>query len=279
MEQVKEKQKLLDFQFSTTDSGHIIVNRYGAFEKSEIIGHVYVQREGDEVVYYSTNKKGREIFAPTTDFNVVEQKFTRYARLLSLQRVNNDYRKFINLYNSNTLNQNVMNTQQKNQNSQMPKKENQLRFLEYEKPTKEGHMMTIVDSYRNVLGRVHKTYNEQTKKYEYAAFDHSGKPFARGEKIWDVKNAFVKDKAILLENAHQRRIASKEKSNELSNLRESKAGREKSNDKEVPAKTEPTSRDNTELQDEQNSFSEREQELDDIRNDRDDDRGDRDIDY
>ncbi|HKR07325.1 MAG TPA: hypothetical protein VJY62_22010 [Bacteroidia bacterium] len=100
---------------------------------------------------------------------------------------------------------------------QKGKKENQLVFLEYEKPTANGHFMTIMDSYRNIIGRVNKSFNDQTMKYEYAAYDHAGNPFTKGEKISQVKSEFINNREELLENAHQRRIASKEKSKQMSN--------------------------------------------------------------
>lgn len=97
---------------------------------------------------------------------------------------------------------------------QKQKRENQLVFIEYEKPTVEGHFMTIMDSYRNVIGRVNKSFNEQSKKFEYSAFDHAGKPFSNGEKLWEVKNEFINNREELLKEAQERRIESKEKSKE-----------------------------------------------------------------
>jgi len=100
----------------------------------------------------------------------------------------------------------------KNQQSKT-KKENQLIFVEYEKPTKEGHLITVVDSYHNTIGRIHRSYNEQSKKYEFTAYDHAGKPLYLGsEKVWELKNQFTANRGDLLEQAHQRRIESKENS-------------------------------------------------------------------
>lgn len=93
------------------------------------------------------------------------------------------------------------------------KRENQIMFIEYEKPTKEGHLITIVDSYHNTLGRIHRNYNEGTKKYEFLAYDHAGKPLNQtSDKVWEVKKHFTDNRTQLLEDAHQRRIESKEAS-------------------------------------------------------------------
>jgi hypothetical protein len=91
------------------------------------------------------------------------------------------------------------------------KKDNQLIFVEYEKPTKEGHLITIVDSYHNTIGRIHRSYNDQTKKYEFKAYDHEGKPlYMESDKVWEIKNQFSENRTEHLEQAHQRRIESKE---------------------------------------------------------------------
>ncbi|CAN5355149.1 hypothetical protein BH11BAC1_BH11BAC1_23060 [soil metagenome] len=97
----------------------------------------------------------------------------------------------------------------KNQNNtpSKGKKENQIVFIEYEKPTQDGHFITAVDSYHNVLGRIQRSYNPQSRKFDHTAFDHDGKPlFITSEKVWELKNQFIKNREQLLESAHQRRI-------------------------------------------------------------------------
>jgi|GEM_PF-6023547 len=102
------------------------------------------------------------------------------------------------------------------------KKENQIMFIEYEKPTEEGHFITIVDSYHNTLGRIHRSYNEQSRKYEFTAYDHAGKPlYMTSEKVWELKNQFTDNRTQLLDDAHQRRIESKENSRGKSSEKES----------------------------------------------------------
>jgi len=97
------------------------------------------------------------------------------------------------------------------------KRENQLIFIEYEKPTKEGHLITVVDSYHNTIGRINRSYNEQSKKYEFTAYDHTGKPlYMRSEKVWELKREFSKNRTKLLEDAHQRRLESKENQKNIS---------------------------------------------------------------
>src|SRR6185503_4608923 len=77
------------------------------------------------------------------------------------------------------------------------------------KPAKDGHFITVVDSYRNVIGRINKTYNESSKKFDYFSYDHEGKPLSQSEKLWQLKNEYIDKKEELLEKAHQRRLESK----------------------------------------------------------------------
>lgn len=187
------------------------------------------------------------------------------------------------------------------------KKVNQLIFVEYEKAAGDGHLITVVDSYRNVIGRIHKSYNDQTNKYEYAAFDHAGNLMSKNEKLWELKKEFTGNREHLLEQAHQRRIESKEQSKEKSEqtrqntkgeerkketeiLRNGKNGLEKQITKAEQTQTKPTER-AVEKEDKgatveehalennvQNRQAEREEELNDLRDEReDDDRGDMDV--
>jgi hypothetical protein len=182
-----------------------------------------------------------------------------------------------------------MKNQTKN-TEQKTVRQNNLRFIEYEKPSGDGHFITIADSYHNVIGRVHKSFNEETKKYEYVAFDHAGNLMSKSDKLWELKNEFVKNREHLLEQAHQRRVASKDKSNEMQtdrtderknemeNLRNDKNGIEKQYDKSQEKSNSNAHEENNIVDNEQSQQDEREQELDDIRSDRDDDRGDMDLD-
>jgi hypothetical protein len=192
---------------------------------------------------------------------------------------------------------------------QKGKKENQLVFLEYEKPTKNGHFMTIMDSYRNIIGRVYKSFDEDLKHYQYTAFNHEGNPFSSGINLGFIKNEFIHNREDLLEQAHQRRIASKEKSKQVSDeksksmhqpditnkrkdqmekLRQDRTGKEKLNEKpisDIPLNSDEmlTDERNNEnnsynFNDEENDRSEREQELNDLRSERDEGRGDYELD-
>lgn len=214
-EEQLQEGKLISFNPSMSDYGHFIVSRFRLDGDREIIGHFYTEVDGEEIKYFSTNRRGREIFPPTSDFNEVEKKFQRYAHLLAIQERNKNYEQLLTIsnYYSPFKNNNTMQTQQQNP-EQKQKKVNQLIFVEYEKAAGDGHFVTIVDSYRNVLGRIHKSFNDQTKKYEYLAYDHAGNFMSKNEKLWQLKNEFVSQRENLLEQAHQRRIASKEKSKE-----------------------------------------------------------------
>jgi len=165
-----------------------------------------------------------------------------------------------------------------NYNQANSKKENQLIFVEYPRATTDGHFITATDSYRNTLGKIHRSWNDETKKYEYAAFDHTGKPISQmTEKLWELKKMFIDNSKQLLEQAHQRRIESKnaqsvslektqrvnakpedERRKETQNLRQGKPARQKeaikdksgerANGKSQPSRAASASRNESPLQ-------------------------------
>lgn len=100
-----------------------------------------------------------------------------------------------------------MNTTQNNKT----KKENQIVFIEYEKPNAKGHIITVMDSYRNIIGRIHRSYNQELKKYEFTAYNYAGKELFKNETLWKLKKEFTDQREKFLEAAHQRRIESKNK--------------------------------------------------------------------
>jgi hypothetical protein len=294
LQQSLKESNILDFHITPSDSTRWVVSRFTEGGK-EAIGNVYVEFDGENFRYISTNLKGKEIFQPTTDFNQVEMLFERYAKLLELQQVRKNQNKIIT-YNINLKNSNTMKNQEQN-TTQKTQKQNQLRFIEYEKPIADGHFITVGDSYHNTIGRIHKSYNEEIKKYEYIAFDHAGNLLSKGDKLWEIKNEFIKNREQFLEQAHQRRIEAKGKTKvelkekqqnkvigrnaEMENLREEKIGKAKeiSNEKVddnsgTDTKTRRTSEDENETYSHE---EERSQELDDLRNDKDDDRGEMDM--
>lgn len=292
-EQASKDKKTVDFHPTPTDSTHFIVSRFTA-ESRETIGHIYVEFEGDEFRYNSTNRKGKEIFQPTTDFNLVEMQFERYAHLLALQQKAREHSKRFKIlnYNLNLKNTNTMKTQNTAQKTQ---RQNQLRFIEYEKPTGDGHFITVGDSYHNTIGRVHKSYNEELKKYEYVAFDHAGNLMAKSDKLWEVKNVFTNNREQLLEQAHQRRIESKaqsrtDKENPTAKADQRKAELEKVRGTDLTKYAKQAVEEDmsgfAEIDEEEiekfgntsNQENEREQEINVIRNSKDDDRGDMDMD-
>jgi hypothetical protein len=313
--QIFKEEKPIDFYRSRTDSGHYIVHHFLDDGTKETIGHVYIEIDGDYLKYISTNSRGREIFPPTYDFNEVDRRFTRYAHLRDLQLKAMNKIPVVNksqLKNPNTMNNPKSNSEQK------PKKENQLIFIEYENAKRDGHNITVVDSYHNVIGRGHKLYNDLTKRYEYVAYDHAGNLMFKADKQWELKNEFVKNRTHLLEEAHQRRIASKEQSKqnrengkeektnekqfrnqpmtksderkrETEKLRQDKTGKgkdkalekvgTKSNDKSIETdNSKANAREIEPANEDQSRQDKREQELDDLREEQDDDRGDMDMD-
>ncbi len=301
--EVFKEEKPIDFYHSQSDPTHFIVRRYLKYGDKEVIGHVYIEFEGDYFRYVSTNSKGREIFPPTYDFNEVDRRFTRHAQVLALRQKPKD--KQLNKNQTQLKNLNVMKTSVNNP-EQKPKRENQIITIEYEKAKGDGHIVTMVDSYHNVLGRIHKIYNDQSKQYEYVAYDHAGNPYAKGDKLWQVKKEFTDNRTQLLEEAHQRRITAKEqtvqhrqnskeertteksakgqslskeqsRNQELSKQRSDDRSLEKSNAKE-DSQPKGESKGDDRADGEINKQEEREQELEDLREEREDDRGDMDID-
>lgn len=268
---------LIDFRHSHRDYGHLIVRRIRPDKSQEVIGHVYTEIEDSEIKYFSTNRRGREIFPPTTDFNEVEGKFERYANLRALEEAIKYYNKPDNLSFKNP---NTMQTNQQNPESKQ-KKVNQIIFVEYEKPLNDGHFITVVDSYRNVLGRINKVYSEELNKYEYFAYDHEGKPIGeKSEKVWQLKNDFTNNREALLEQAHQRRIASKEKEPEQKQEKPTQPVKTEERKKETekvrqtknnPEKQQSKSKANGKDKTVRNT---REEELEEIRDEREEDFGD-----
>ncbi len=281
-----DRVRNVTFRQSHLDYGHNIVSRFRIDGSKEVIGHVYTEVDGEEIKYISTNRRGKEIFSPSTDFTAIEKKFDRYAHLIALQeRIKENYKEPLITNNHSSLNSNLMKSNNPEQNQ---RKVNQLIFAEYEKTAGDGHFITVVDSYRNVIGRIHKSYNDEAKKYEYAAFDHKGSLMAQKDKLWELKKEFINNREPLLEQAHQRRIANKEESKEklIETLNEvpqqtQKATRVEERKKETEMVRHGKEKENLKTRDKfatknlgKDTKQEREQELTDLRNDHQDERGD-----
>lgn len=90
-------------------------------------------------------------------------------------------------------------------------KRNQIIFIEYSKVSENQHFITIVDSYRNILGRVFKDNNSKCELR-----DHTGRTKLKGTTLQKIKNLYLKHEEEILANAHKRRLAlkSKKKKNE-----------------------------------------------------------------
>lgn len=214
LEKYLAKQMIL-FRGSESDRSHFIVYFQWPDGIKEEIGHLYMQEGDTEAIYYSMNKNGEELIPPTADFNEVEVQFDAYAKLLmtekALKKINNN-----SLQNNLTLNK-LNQMKNSNQNPTNSKKVNQIIFVEYQHPTQEGHIITVTDSYRNTIGKILRSYNQESKKYEYVALDHSGKQMMeKNEKLWEIKSMYTGFSKELLEEAHQRRIASKDESRSTS---------------------------------------------------------------
>ena len=230
--------------------------------KKSVIAHIYIVYDETGALYYSSNHLGRDLFPPTIEFSELSAQMERYAQLLELQKERSKSKYYQPVINNSLIkNQNIMKTKNQTQ-EKSSQKFNQLIFIEYEKAAPNGHFITVGDSYHNTIGRIHKTFSQETGKPEFTVFDHEGKEIAKGEKLWELKKGLTDQREELLEQAHQRRIENNEKE---------KA--EKS-----PEKTETVvdKKDAPQVKVEQKD--EREQQLRDLREDSDEDRADIDLD-
>jgi hypothetical protein len=203
----------ISFHVNPNDSTRIQVNSINPDGSKETIGAIFMEYNGSETIYHATDKDGDEIFIPENDFSSIESQFDMYAKRLHAFddniEVNNQ-----SLQNNLTL-KNLNQMKNSNQNQTKSEKINQVIFVEYQFTTKDGHLVSVTDSYRNPLGRIYRSYNEQTQKYEFSACDHAGKPIGqKTEKLWELKKVFTDNSKQLLEDAHQRRIESKKLSKE-----------------------------------------------------------------
>jgi hypothetical protein len=216
-----------EFRARGLSGNHFDVYRICNDDSRELIGHITFKITGENGMYHSTDNVGTPLIKPTGDFDLVKRRFEAYAHRMALLEPNNIEINAKDYQLKQSKNQKIMTeNSQTNQN----KKFNQLIFVEYEKPTKEGHFITVVDSYRNQLGKIHKSFNEKTRKYEYTSYDHAGNVTASGEKIWEIKKEFTDNREKLLEDAHQRRLESKDQVKDTS--KENKS--EKPIEKEKP---------------------------------------------
>lgn len=101
------------------------------------------------------------------------------------------------------------NEQNDNQKFVRKQRKNQLVFVEYEEPTEAGHKITVVDSYRNILGRIYEKYDTERNRFEYTFCNHEGKPQFIKEDLQQLKDQIMKNKTILIEHAHERRLEMK----------------------------------------------------------------------
>lgn len=101
---------------------------------------------------------------------------------------------------------NVPANQQKEQNVGKKKRINQLVFIEYENSKPNGHLITVQDSYRNVLGRIHEQYDEQQDKFIYTFIDYEGSERFIKDDLGKLKQEISENKTPMMEQAHKRRI-------------------------------------------------------------------------
>lgn len=85
--------------------------------------------------------------------------------------------------------------------------DNKLVFIEYESALPNGHFITVTDRYKNILGRIHRIHDPKAQDYKYKAYDEEGSLQFEKEKIWEIKKEFINQKQVLMEKAHQKRLA------------------------------------------------------------------------
>jgi hypothetical protein len=86
------------------------------------------------------------------------------------------------------------------------KRINQVLFLEYETPTDTGHKLTVLDSYRNILGRIFEKYDEEAIEFECTFIDADGNEWFKTKNLPELKDMIIKNKKVMLERAYERRL-------------------------------------------------------------------------
>lgn len=152
---------------------------------------------------------GREIFPPTNDFSEVNRRFERLAKRIALDK-GPTYEALQNNNYSLSKTQTTMQTI-KLPNQVLPKNPNQLIFVEFEKVAGDGQTGIVLDSYNNTIAYTHRSYNEETQRYENHAYDVNGNLMMTKDKSWEIKKALMDNRDQLLPEAHQRRIESNAK--------------------------------------------------------------------
>lgn len=92
---------------------------------------------------------------------------------------------------------------------------NQIVMVEYEIPTDDGHKITVLDSYRNILGRIYEKYDTEKGHLEYTFCNHEDKPQFFSGDLKELKAQIFRNKTVLLEQAHERRLEMKGRRIEL----------------------------------------------------------------
>lgn len=88
---------------------------------------------------------------------------------------------------------------------------NQAIFIRYEMPRPDGHIETVMDSYRNVLGRIYEHYDMETGKYEFTFKNQEGETLFKNEDPMRLREEIISNKTPMMQMAHEKRIAQKQK--------------------------------------------------------------------
>ena len=91
---------------------------------------------------------------------------------------------------------------------------NQLIWVERSEPTRGEPILTVADEYKNVIAQVKRTYDKETKRFGFAVYDHKGELMFTENNRGRIKQALLKDKDRLLNEAHERRLAKTKSRNE-----------------------------------------------------------------
>jgi hypothetical protein len=87
MKNAQEDRPIIRFSTPDPMTNSILVSRVLPDYSTEPIGEINpeMSKEGDSLIYSSTNNQGEELIPPTADFIKIEERFESYAKELSVK--------------------------------------------------------------------------------------------------------------------------------------------------------------------------------------------------
>lgn len=83
---------------------------------------------------------------------------------------------------------------------------NKLVFIQYEFADKNQHILTVSDSYRNIIAKVISKFDNQGKETLFIVNDEFGKMIFKANSLEAIKGEFVSKREYFLELAYRKRI-------------------------------------------------------------------------